>query len=153
MKHPCQNKYNKIHGRVIVFIKDDVPHAGTFRLHLILFRVDRAAASQRSHPVFGFVAAIASYRMLSPSSYRPVHHSQIKAAHSPHPGDFPHNTYMGPFSPNHTLAEPGDFSHPHRSLPGQNCGMRGRRVDRALFSGEAVSKTITSGGKEWPPYP
>ena len=54
----------------------------------------------------------------------------------------------GPFSPNHTLAEPGDFSHPHRSLPGQKCGMRGRRVDRAPFSGEAVSKTITSGGKD-----
>src|SRR5438270_10895827 len=47
----------------------------------------------------------------------------------------------------------GTFSHPHRSVPGQKCGMRKGRVDRAQFSGEAVSKSITSGEKEWPPYP
>src|SRR3954453_5274845 len=29
------------------------------------------------------------------------------------------NTYMGPFSPNHTLAESGDFSHPHTRRQGK----------------------------------
>ena len=41
----------------------------------------------------------------------------------------------------------GDFSNLHDSPPGQKCGIRGRRVDRALFSRNAVSKrsTQTSG--------
>jgi hypothetical protein len=54
-----------------------------------------------------------------------------------------HDTHMGPFLRNHTLAEPGGFSHPHDSPPGQKCGIRGRRVDRALFSRNAVSKALT----------
>jgi hypothetical protein len=59
---------------------------------------------------------------------------------------------MGPFSPDHTLAERGDFWHPHPPPPGQKSGMRARHVDRALLSSKAVSNTTTSGGKRWPPY-
>jgi hypothetical protein len=60
---------------------------------------------------------------------------------------FHRSTYMGPFSPNHTLAQPGDFSHPHRSIPGQRCGMRESRVGRALFSRNAVLENYHIRGK------
>jgi len=84
--------------------------------------------------------------MFSLSRYRSIHYSKFKAAARlltrPIPAVF-RDTYMGPYLPNHTLAEPGDFSHPHDSPPGQKCGIRGRRVDRALFSRNAVSKALT----------
>jgi hypothetical protein len=54
--------------------------------------------------------------MFSPSRYRSIHYSKFKAAARllthPIPAMF-HDTHMGPFSPNHTLAEPGDFSNLH----------------------------------------
>jgi hypothetical protein len=82
--------------------------------------------------------------MFSPSRYRSIHYSKFKAAARlltrPIPAMFRDN-YMGPFLPNHTLAEPGDFSS-HDSPPGQKCGIRGRRVDRALFSRNAGSKAL-----------
>jgi hypothetical protein len=37
MKYGLQNEFDKIHGRVIVVIEDDVPHAWAFCLYLILF--------------------------------------------------------------------------------------------------------------------
>jgi hypothetical protein len=37
VKHPLQDQFDKIHGRVIVVIKDDIPRARTFRLYLIFF--------------------------------------------------------------------------------------------------------------------
>src|SRR5437016_13540003 len=54
--------------------------------------------------------------MFSSSRYRSIHYSKFKAAAPlltrPIPAMF-RDTHMGPFLPNHTLAEPGDFSHPH----------------------------------------
>ena len=46
----------------------------------------------------------------------------------------------GPFWPNPTLPERGDFLSPHHSPTGQKCDMRGSPVDRPLFSSKAVSK-------------
>jgi hypothetical protein len=37
MKYLCQHEYDKIHGREIVVIENDVPHARTFRLYLMFF--------------------------------------------------------------------------------------------------------------------
>jgi hypothetical protein len=37
MKYLCHDKYDKIHGRVIVVVEHDVPHAWTFRLNFIYF--------------------------------------------------------------------------------------------------------------------
>ena len=37
MKYLCHDKYDKIHGRVIVVVEHDVPHAWTFRLNFIFF--------------------------------------------------------------------------------------------------------------------
>jgi len=38
VKYRLQDEFDKIHWRVIVIIEDDVPHARTFYLHLILFK-------------------------------------------------------------------------------------------------------------------
>jgi hypothetical protein len=84
--------------------------------------------------------------MLSPSPYQPVHDSQIKAAQSPHPGDF-HTTLMwGRSSPNHTLAESGDFSHPHHRR-GKNVACEKVGLIGLCFRGTLSSKTINPGEK------
>src|SRR5438045_3999291 len=37
MKYRLQDDFDKVHGCVVVVIKDDIPHAWTFYLYLILF--------------------------------------------------------------------------------------------------------------------
>src|SRR6266403_2254940 len=64
--------------------------------------------------------------MFSPSRYRSIHYSKFKAAARLLTRLIPamfHDTHMGPFSPNHTLAELGDFSNLHGSPPGQTSGL------------------------------
>ena len=37
MKYPLQNEFDKLHGCVVVVIKDNIPHAWTFFPNLIFF--------------------------------------------------------------------------------------------------------------------
>jgi hypothetical protein len=60
-----------------------------------------------------------------------------------------HDTHMGPFSPNHTLAEAEDFSHSHDSR-GKNVASEGGGLIGLCFRGtllEALTQTSGLGGK------
>jgi hypothetical protein len=52
MKYRLQNEFDKIHGCVIVVIDDDIPHARTFCLNLILFEKIEPWLSDRFNSVW-----------------------------------------------------------------------------------------------------
>src|SRR5215471_19012401 len=59
--------------------------------------------------------------MLSPSFYPSIIRKSCSLGWSARPvRPMFHNTYMGPFAPNRTLVERGDFLHAHHSPRGKN---------------------------------
>jgi len=62
-----------------------------------------------------------------------------------------HNTYMGPFAPNRTLVERGDFLHAHHSPRGKNVACEEVLLIGLCFRAR-LSRRPSSGGRQWPQY-